>query len=139
LDSLIDEPVVAPFWTAGGRLTILDNTSTYDDSIVSIDAHHVKLHRFILPFTSSITIDLPEIEEVEAVRLKPLARLNLLGTQDFETWWVFDPVRPTKKWGFVIKLTGGRFRIGFTPSDFDATFQTLANHLGSKLLDRRHK
>jgi hypothetical protein len=111
----------------------------YEDSVVAIDDHEVVLKGFLVPWLSTVKIDFAEIEEVEAVKLHPLARFNLLGTQNFETWWVFDPMRPVRKQGFIMKVIGGRFHIGFTASDFDAVFAILTEKLGPRFHDRRNR
>jgi hypothetical protein len=107
--------------------------------MLMIDDHQVVLTGFVAPIVSNIKIDFAEIEEIEAVKLKPLARLNVLGTQNLKTWWIFDPMRPFKKQGFVMTIHGGRFKIGFTASDFHSAFRVLAEKLGPRFHDRRYK
>lgn len=109
----------------------------YRDPSTLITTRKIRLKGLLMPRISNVAMDLAEIESVKVVSLSPLARMNIVGTQDLKTWWTFDSARPLKKHGFIIRFAKFKYHLGFTVSDFDGALEFLKANLGDKITDLR--
>lgn len=114
-----------------------DTELLYEDSTTRIYGNRLKLNGLLLPYISVIEMGFDEIEGISIVDLPFYRRWNLLGSQDLKSWWTFDPIRPRKKYGFIVRFLHTRYKLGFTVADFEKAHAVLAQALGERLKDER--
>lgn len=107
--------------------------TTYSDRWITLDDRELTIRGYYLPWGAK-RIPYDRIRHVTRVRLGALnGRARIWGTANPRVWASFDPLRPTKRTGFLID-NGGSITPLITPDDPEAAEAALRAHLRSGVL-----
>lgn len=104
----------------------MENKAVYEDKLVKIFSDSILLKNYYLFSIGSKRIPFDRIRTITVEKLTPFAgKWRLQGSGDFRTWFPFDAKRPTRDKVFLVTLSDGRTRIGFTVEQSDVVLPLL--------------
>ncbi len=107
----------------------------YRDKLLNCIDDKIKVNSLIAPMLGDIEFELNEVIEIKKIKLSLFQKFRIGGSNDLKIWWPFDISRPSKKYGYIIKLFDFPVYIGLTVQ-YEERFE---NYLNAKIPERFHK
>ena len=115
-------------------MSAVDPSGTYDDGLVRLDAHGIRLARYYFPLGGERRIAWTDLRGYE---IRPMTRwtgrYRAWGSHRLDWWFQLDFRRRRKRRMIVLEVQGTKPVI--TPDEVDAVRAILDQHVSGRVLD----